>query len=117
MSLTITVPAPCEWINSNDRRHRQAEAKLTKAWRAAGREAAAGSPTFTERVHITATIHKAREGRWDPNNLWPSVKAAVDGIVEAGVLADDDWKHVLGPDMRKGAKGAPRIVLELTVTN
>lgn len=113
MTTTITIPAPCAWLNSNDRRHRMAEAKLVKEWREAGREASAGLAPITERVHILATIHKARNGRWDPNNLWPSVKACVDGVVESGLLKDDDWRHVLGPDMRMGAKGEPRIVLEV----
>jgi crossover junction endodeoxyribonuclease RusA len=62
---------------------------------------------------MTATIHKDRDGRWDPNNLWPTVKAIVDGMVEAGVLVDDDHKHLIGPDMRRGEKGEPRIVLNM----
>ena len=111
--LQVWVEAPDAWLNSNDRRHRHAQAKLVKTWRKAGTDAVAGMAPITERVHMTATIHKARDGRWDPNNLWPTVKAIVDGIVDAGVLADDDHKHLIGPDMRRGAKGVPRIVLEM----
>lgn len=110
MIREITVPAPAGWINSNQRIHRFAEAKLTAAWREAGERAAAGSPAYAGRVHITAHIWKARAGRYDPNNLWPTVKAAVDGFVEAGLLADDDHVHVLGPDMRHGGKGTPALV-------
>jgi hypothetical protein len=64
-------------------------------------------------VHVLAHVWKPRAGRYDPNNLWPTVKAVVDGLVEAGFLADDDHVHVLGPDMRHGGKGGPCLVLEI----
>jgi len=40
--------------------------------------------------------------RRDPANWYPSFKACVDGLVDAGVLNDDDHAHVIGPDMRIG---------------
>lgn len=114
--ITIDIPAPCAFINSNQRLHRMAQAKLTKAWREASAAAAHGLPQFAGQVHITAHIFKPRAGRWDPNNLWPTVKAAVDGLVDAGLLIDDDHRHVIGPDMRSGGKGNPEIVLEIIET-
>lgn len=111
--MIVEVPAPAGWLNSNQRLHRMAAAKLTAEWRRAGREAVTGLPPLTTPVHITAFFWKERGGRYDPNNLWPTVKAAVDGLVEAGLLVDDDHTHVIGPDMRHGGKGAPRIVLEI----
>lgn len=111
MYKQLTIPAPCAWINSNDRTHRMQVQKLTAEWRRAGREAVPhGWEPIIGAVHITATIIKARGGRYDPNNLWPTVKAAVDGIVESGLLADDDHLHVIGPDMRHGGKGEPALV-------
>jgi len=111
--ITLDIPAPCDFINSNQRLHRMAQAKLTKTWRQASATAAHGLEPFTTQVHIIAHIFKPRGGRWDPNNLWPTVKAAVDGLVDAGLLADDDHKHLIGPDMRAGGKGNPEIVLEI----
>jgi hypothetical protein len=111
--ISLSVPKVGDWMNSNDRRHRMAQANLTKAWRSAGKAASEGLEPVSGKVHMTATIHKERDGRWDPNNLWPTVKAIVDGIVEAGVLEDDDHKHLVGPDMRRGDKGEPRIVLTI----
>lgn len=110
----ITIPAPCGWINSNQRTHRMAQAELTKAWRRAGLEAVphAWEP-FIGAVHITATITKKRAGRYDPNNLWPTIKAIVDGVVDSGLLPDDDHLHVIGPDMRHGGKGEPAVVLSI----
>jgi hypothetical protein len=82
-----------------------ATAELTSMWRYAGRVAAEGLNPITEPVRIVAWITKERGGRWDPNNLWPTVKALVDGLVDSGLLEDDDHKHVVGPDMRYGGKG------------
>jgi hypothetical protein len=114
VSLTIDAPGP--WLNSNDRRHRLASAEIAKAWRAAGRLAAerAGWEPLTGVVHIVAHIYKPRAGRYDPNNLWPTIKAVVDGFVEAGLLADDDHKHVIGPDMRHGGKDEPCVAFVMT---
>lgn len=102
--MGLRVPAPALWINSNQRLHRMDEAKRTAAWRAAGAEAAAGLPTITRPARVIAYIEKTRAGRYDPNNLWPTVKAIMDGVVDAGVLADDDHHHLIGPDMRHGGK-------------
>ena len=107
MSLTLTIPAPCDWLNSNQRLHRMVHAKRTAAWRAAGKAAAEAHPgwvPFAVPVRIVATIHKTRAGRWDAGNLYPTAKALVDGLVDAGVCEDDDNTRVIGPDMRAGEK-------------
>ena len=110
---TLTVEAPAGWINSNQRLHRMQVAKLTAAWREAAqvKVEALGWEPYKGRVHIFAHIWKPRGGRYDPNNFWPTVKAAVDGLVSAGFLADDDHLHVEGPDMRHGGKGPAALVL------
>lgn len=111
--MILEVPAPCEFINSNQRLHRMAQAKLTAAWRAAGSSAADTITPLTPPVHITAWIWKPRAGRYDPNNLAPTTKAIVDGIVDAGVLEDDSVEYVIGPDHRHGGKGPAKIVIEI----
>lgn len=111
----FTVEAPADWINSNQRLHRMVVAKRTAAWRAAAQEAieSFGWEPYTGKVHIFAHIWKPRAGRYDPNNLWPTVKACVDGVVDAGFILDDDHLHVVGPDMRHGGKGAPALVITI----
>ena len=111
--LLLDVPAPCKLINSNDRMHRMAKAKLAAIWRNAGTLAARGHPPITRRVRIVATIWKPRGGRWDPNNYHDTTKPLVDGLVDAGLLADDDHLHVVGPDHRYGGRGEARIVLAI----
>lgn len=112
--VTIDIPAPCDWINSNMRIHRMAQAKLTKTWRAAAANAAANVAPLTPPVRIIAHIWKPRGGRYDPGNLYPTAKAAVDGLVDAGILTDDDHTRVIGPDLRHGGKGEARIIIEIT---
>ncbi|NKG22226.1 hypothetical protein [Paeniglutamicibacter terrestris] len=113
-SVTIVVPAPCGWINTNVRMHRMAKANLTKQWRAAACVAARGLEPMATPVRIVAHIWKARNGRYDPNNLADTTKAIVDGLVDSGLLEDDSFKHVIGPDHRHGGKGEPRIILTIT---
>ena len=90
-----------------------AQAKLTKTWRQASAAAAQGIPPFEGKVHIIAHIFKPRAGRYDTNNLAPTTKAAVDGLVDAGLLVDDSTEYVIGPDHRHGGKGNAEIVLEI----
>lgn len=115
-AYTIVIPAPASWKNSNHRKHHMVDARLTKAWREAGASwaRAAGLPRIEEPVHITATIHMTTARKYDPNNYWPTVKAACDGLQDAGVLIDDDSEHVIGPDMRRGEKRTPS-ALTLTI--
>jgi hypothetical protein len=105
-----------------------ATAKLTAIWRNAGtlavtdenrRRHAAGEALlepFNKQVRIVATIYKPRGGRWDPNNYAGTTKALVDGLVSAGLLADDDHTHVVGPDHRYGGRGEARVILRIEET-
>jgi crossover junction endodeoxyribonuclease RusA len=113
-ALELTIPAPCDWLNSNQRLHRMVSAKRTASWRAAARYAAAthyGWAPFDVPVSIVCTVHKTRAGRWDAGNLYPTAKAIVDGLVDAGVIPDDSNEWVTGPDMRAGEKRAEPCVV------
>jgi crossover junction endodeoxyribonuclease RusA len=113
---TITLPAGLRLLNANQRMHHRPKGKLTAAIRAAAMEAVAEDRALMEalaaakpgplfqRVHILGILHPATARRADPANWYPSFKAAVDGIVDAGLLDDDDHEHVVGPDMRLGPK-------------
>jgi len=103
--LIFTVQAPAAFINSNERLHHMAKAKLTKAWRSAVEAETRrimNGPLRTP-VRILAKIHKTGNRRWDPNNLAPTTKACVDGMVDAGLIPDDSWREVEGPDHRRGS--------------
>jgi Holliday junction resolvase RusA-like endonuclease len=130
--ITIDIPAPTfppvrdrktgklkpvnPWLNANHRGHRMSEAKKIAAWREAATKAAEGIAPLRTPVHITAHIFKPRAGRYDTNNLAPTTKAIVDGLVDAGLLRDDSTEWVIGPDHRHGGRGNPEIVLEIIET-
>lgn len=109
--LVITPPAP--FLNSNQRLHYRQRMERTKAWRTAGREAAYDLRTSYERAHIVCAIRWPDNRRRDPGNWYPTAKAAVDGIVDAGILEDDDSLHLIGPDMRREYPNGP---VRLTIT-
>ncbi|WP_157075253.1 hypothetical protein [Arthrobacter luteolus] len=88
-------------------------AKLTALWREAARVAVPETDQAVGKVRIVARVWKTRRGRYDPGNLYPTAKACVDGIVEAGLLADDDWLHVDGPDLRHGGIGPAALVITI----
>lgn len=115
-ALLIALPAGADLINSNQRHHHYAKAKLTAEIRAAAHKqvtehqgimaalkAAKPGPLF-QRAHVLGILRPATARRADPANWYPSFKAALDGLVDAGLLEDDDHEHVAGPDMRLGAK-------------
>jgi len=90
-------------LNANHRLHWRTKAAASKKIRAAAATAAreAGVPSL-ERAHIIAEYLPTDRRRRDPANWAPSAKAAVDGLVDVGILPDDDHKHLTGPDMRLG---------------
>ncbi|MGY0067686.1 hypothetical protein ACWZEH_12840 [Streptomyces sp. QTS137] len=113
--FVIELPAGLDLINANQRIHEKARARLTKKIRAAAMEAVsecpalmdaladAGSGPLFQRAHILGVLNPSTYGRRrDPANWYGSFKAAVDGLVDAGVLEDDDHTRVVGPDMRLG---------------
>lgn len=112
----IELPAGLPLLNANQKMHVQDRRRVTARLRAAARDAVTDCPTLMDdiaaaepgplfhRAHILGVLHPPTDGRRDPANWYPSFKAAVDGIVDAGLLEDDDHTRLLGPDMRLGAK-------------
>lgn len=119
-----TVLAPLEWITANKgSEHWAVRARKVKAWRAAGLAAAhqADLPQGLDRVHLAIVANMPRRSRLrDVENLRPTVKAAIDGLVgDYGLAADDSDKHVEGIDLRRGAKETDPAEpgrLEITIT-
>jgi len=102
---TLTIVAPCDWINANDRAHWTKRRYLTQTWRvAAGMSARAHRiKPFAGQVDILVRVHKARAGgRWDPHNLMPTAKAAIDGLVDAGVMPDDSRAYLRTTSIEDG---------------
>jgi hypothetical protein len=114
--VTIALPAGLDLLNANQRLHHAPRGRLTAALRAAAHEAVTEDPALMRaladakpgplfhRVHVLGILHPPKNDRRDPANWYPSFKAAVDGLVDAGLLEDDDHTRLVGPDMRLGRK-------------
>ncbi|MFF7335381.1 hypothetical protein [Streptomyces sp. NPDC008150] len=113
----VELPAETTLINANDRMHPARRASFIKVIRqAAWAMARYNKVPALQRAHIFYVVHPdTKERRRDPGNWSPSAKAAVDGLVDAGVLPDDNHHHLLGPDPRIGepVKGS-QLVLVIT---
>lgn len=96
------------WLSANQRLHWAPKAQRTKALRVLGRANARTlqvPPLGTS--HVAAFIGYPRNGKADPANAAPTVKALIDGLVDAGVWPDDDSTHVIGPTYLRGNKCDP----------
>ncbi|MFG2022280.1 hypothetical protein [Streptomyces sp. NPDC048825] len=109
----VALPPRLTLLNANQRPHHYRRAEITRVLRRAAWAASRGVPHL-ERVHIVGVLHPDDRQRRDPANWYPSFKACIDGLVDQGVLDDDDHTRVVGPDMRIGhvVKGA-RLVLHI----
>lgn len=111
----VALPAETTLINANDRMNPHQRAGFIKVIRqAAWAMARHHRLPALQRAHIFYVIHpNPTTRRRDPGNWSPSAKAAVDGLVDAGVLPDDDHTRLLGPDPRIGApvKGSQLVLI------
>ncbi|MGW3308184.1 hypothetical protein ACWDG9_16540 [Streptomyces sp. NPDC001073] len=97
-SWTLLMPAG-ELLNSNQRRHWTAVARLRKRMR---EEAALTARIIRvpplQRAAVFYVLHPLPVERdRDPGNWADSAKPYVDGLVDAGVLPDDNERYLSGP--------------------
>ena len=76
--------------SANDRTHFRVKAPITKAWRDAARDAAkaAGIPNLG-RIRLSVVIRRTRLGHADEDNDRGRLKPVIDGLRDAGVIAND----------------------------
>ncbi|MFE4305619.1 hypothetical protein [Streptomyces sp. NPDC056891] len=109
----VALPPRLVLLNSNQRPHHHQRAEITRVLRRAAAFASRHVPHL-DRAHIVGVLHPHTRGRRDPANWYPSFKAATDGLVDQGVLDDDDHTRVIGPDMRLGhVVAGARLVLHI----
>lgn len=116
-SVTITLPLPAKSLSPNARVHHMtlARAKAVHTKRAAWVtfEVLHGDTPKWQSATIQATFYHAQQRRRDQMNLLGSLKAYEDGLVLAGLLADDEgvtWS----PAIRLIDRENPRLVLTIT---
>jgi hypothetical protein len=96
-SLEVRTSGRPPTMNHHRRLHPMQRARVDLLWRDAGHRAAhrALLPRGLHRVHVTATPHY-QTGRSLPDvqAVAPAVKAAIDGLVDWGLIPDDTATHV-----------------------
>lgn len=96
----IEFPPGQELLNANDRIHWSKRSRITKQLRSdAHLMARYLKIPRLERARITCLYEPPDSRRRDAGNWYPTFKAQIDGLVDAGVLADDDHTRVDGPHM------------------
>lgn len=116
-TLRVTLPLPLRELSPNSRCHwaRKAAAKKKyRSWAAAAAWAAKGSWAVRESVRLKIVLYaRDRRSKWDRDNLIAAMKAAIDGLADAGIVYDDRGVSLDDPEIVFGDKDAR---MELVVT-
>lgn len=115
--LIVDIPTAM-WQTSNQRLHHMERARRTRHVRSLAGWTARKLTPVTGQVYVHAHVSAPKRSRADVGNTYPTVKAVIDGCTDAGVWADDNDDHLIGPDMRRGAPtGVPGLYrIRLTIT-
>ncbi len=117
--LTVAVPGRPFSLNAERSKHWSDRARRVAQFRLDAKFAtleALGSrrPRF-ERVSVDVYPYALnRRYRQDVGNCYASMKAALDGVVDTGILADDDDSHVVAVTFHPHQFGVDQLVLVLT---
>lgn len=115
---TITLPIPNRVLSPNARSHWRVVAKAKAALRMEARCAAADrmdaqTPPQWKRARVVVEWFTKTKRRPDEDNARSSLKAAFDGLQDAGILHNDrGLEH--GPMVFAVDKANPRVVLTVT---
>lgn len=92
-------------ITSNQRQNHFVKATHTKHIRTLARATATNwgfTPMYI--AHAVVYVSFQDERRRDLHNYFPTIKACIDGFVDADLITDDDHTKLIGPDVRVGGK-------------
>ena len=112
----LAMPPGQELLNANHRLHWAKQNRITQQLRSDAHIMARylKIPRLA-RARIDAIYEPPDSRRRDAGNWYPTYKAQIDGLVDAGVLADDDHTRLDGPHMRIGdVHPRGRVVLVIT---
>lgn len=119
--ITLTLPFPPKELSPNARKPWQVKATYVKAYRHECKiealkvmraQSSEGWLTLPGMVDVTITFILKGKTRRDWDNLLASFKAGIDGIVDAGLMPDDDVRS-WSPTLRyeQGNKAGVRVEL------
>lgn len=92
-------------LNSNQRHGKAVYVSPSvRIWRMTALSAFRRIPPVPEGTSSRVVVHfrfPTRHAKREAANYQPTVKAIVDGLVDAGVLPDDSWPHCIAQDARE----------------
>lgn len=89
---TFTVEGKVQSLNAERKAHWSKRAEQARLWREQFWAEGLKQRVRFERVEITVEICQKR--LMDAGNAYPTIKAAIDGLVDARVIPDDTPAHV-----------------------
>lgn len=106
------APSPSPWLSLNERAHWGRRKTLSQHYRKAVYAACRMHlvPQL-DGAYVMALVSFGSPRRRDAHNVMPTIKACVDGLVDARVIPDDSDKYLIGPDIRRVLSPDPGIVL------
>lgn len=116
-TFTLALPWSKPELSPNKRLHWAVRSRITRQRRADASTLARAAKLPTA-AHVTVTMHyqPARNWRIDAINISLDTKAAIDGLVDAGLIPDDTPRYLTNPEaiIHDAVKGEPgRMWLEI----
>jgi crossover junction endodeoxyribonuclease RusA len=102
MTAATVVPVKrANLLTANQRLHWRQKAQRTRTLRDLTYVTARPAVVpFPDRMRCIVGVSYPDARRRDVHNLMPTVKACIDGLVDAGWLTDDSDRYLQGPDLR-----------------
>lgn len=95
----VALPYLSPPLSANQRMHWSVRGRVTREVRSTAAWIARHTKLpAADRLTITLHYRPSTKRRRDAHNLYPLVKALVDGLVDAGIVPDDNTEHVSTPE-------------------
>ena len=115
--FTLSAPLPSNKLGQNSRGHWSSKAGETAKYRALicllAKKALVGDKPMWEKANVRLIAHFPTLAFPDPINFYDRMKAAFDGLQDAGLLKDDKNLWPNGGEFHKDAAN-PRVVIVVT---
>lgn len=104
VGISISVPND-EWVTANGRYHWAEKARRTRALRTRAKFLAKRDRLRVETpTLLTVRVGYPTKARADMENAHPTVKALIDGLVDADALPDDSSQYIVATTWARGPK-------------
>jgi hypothetical protein len=121
--ITVKLMLPPAALSSNSRAHWSARAEATRWYRNAAMIALRAACKKVRRanhvrLHVSYDITKSLDPGYRPRDIMngmSALKPAVDGLVDAGLVKDDSWKHLSWGSLEITKQGSSGVTIMVEV--